>query len=349
MAWEKTNISNMDRKSSGVYYARAKIGGKLYRKSLGTKVFSLAVKKLPSMLNRIRSASRDVVVDSLGESINEWWRMKLVCSELTDSTVEYYEGMMEWVAKRLDVTKKLSDSNATKFWVEEVKHVVSANYANNILSMMRGAADIEMKAGKRTNNPFSEIRKLQVSDPDINLPTKRKFRKVVEHIRSGPHFTAEESADMVEWLAYSGLRRGELNALVWKDVGEKNIIVRGKVNEGASRAGTKNGKIRRVPINEALRELIDKRRSVGVYDDQLVFSIKDPKKSLGKACKAVGCVHMSCHSLRHMFATVCIEAGVDIPTVSRWLGHQDGGVLAMKVYGHLRDQHSQEQMRGVEF
>jgi len=33
------------------------------------------------------------------------------------------------------------------------------------------------------------------------------------------------------------------------------------------------------------------------------------------------------HDLRHLFATTCIEAGVDIPTVSRWLGHQDGGAL----------------------
>jgi len=34
--------------------------------------------------------------------------------------------------------------------------------------------------------------------------------------------------------------------------------------------------------------------------------------------------------LRHLFATRCIESGVDIPTVSRWLGHKDGGALAMK-------------------
>jgi hypothetical protein len=26
------------------------------------------------------------------------------------------------------------------------------------------------------------------------------------------------------------------------------------------------------------------------------------------------------------------ESGADIPTVSRWLGHKDGGPLAMKVY-----------------
>jgi len=49
------------------------------------------------------------------------------------------------------------------------------------------------------------------------------------------------------------------------------------------------------------------------------------------------------------FATLCIESGVDIPTVSRWLGHKDGGALAMKVYGHLRDQHSVNMAQKVTF
>jgi site-specific recombinase XerC len=53
--------------------------------------------------------------------------------------------------------------------------------------------------------------------------------------------------------------------------------------------------------------------------------------------------------LRHLFATRCIESGVDIPTVSRWLGHKDGGALAMRVYGHLRDQHSAEMAQKVTF
>jgi hypothetical protein len=53
--------------------------------------------------------------------------------------------------------------------------------------------------------------------------------------------------------------------------------------------------------------------------------------------------------LRHLFATRCIESGVDIPTVSRWLGHKDGGALAMKVYGHLRNQHSASMAKLVSF
>jgi len=55
------------------------------------------------------------------------------------------------------------------------------------------------------------------------------------------------------------------------------------------------------------------------------------------------------HDLRHLFATRCIESGVDIPTVSRWLGHKDGGALAMKTYGHLRNEHSQAMAQKVKF
>ena len=53
--------------------------------------------------------------------------------------------------------------------------------------------------------------------------------------------------------------------------------------------------------------------------------------------------------LRHLFATRCIESRVDIPTVSRWLGHSDGGALAMRVYGHLRNSHSIEMAQQVSF
>jgi hypothetical protein len=50
-----------------------------------------------------------------------------------------------------------------------------------------------------------------------------------------------------------------------------------------------------------------------------------------------------------LFATCCIESGVAVPTVARWLGHKDGGALAMKVHGHLRNQHSREMAKKVKF
>jgi integrase len=84
-------------------------------------------------------------------------------------------------------------------------------------------------------------------------------------------------------------------------------------------------------------------------EDRLL-AVAECEKSLTAACKrVVGVKRITHHDLRHLFATRCIEAGIDIPTVSRWLGHQDGGVLAMKTYRHLRDEHSQRMAEKVKF
>ena len=80
-----------------------------------------------------------------------------------------------------------------------------------------------------------------------------------------------------------------------------------------------------------------------------VMQVRECQKAMDRAAKVVGMPRITHHDLRHLFATRCIESGVDIPTVSRWLGHKDGGALAMKVYGHLRDQHSVEMAQKVTF
>jgi integrase len=51
---------------------------------------------------------------------------------------------------------------------------------------------------------------------------------------------------------------------------------------------------------------------------------------------------MSPHCFRHLFATRCLECGVDVPTVARWLGHQDRGMTLLKTYSHLVDEHSRQ-------
>ncbi len=75
-------------------------------------------------------------------------------------------------------------------------------------------------------------------------------------------------------------------------------------------------------------------------DRDFISPIKDAKKCLHTACRRLGFPQFTHHDFRHFFATTCIEAGVDIPNISKWLGHKDGGALAMKVYGHLRQEHS---------
>jgi integrase len=50
-----------------------------------------------------------------------------------------------------------------------------------------------------------------------------------------------------------------------------------------------------------------------------VISITDARTCLETACRKPGFPKYSHHDFRHSFATTCIESGVDVPTVSRWL------------------------------
>ena len=149
-------------------------------------------------------------------------------------------------------------------------------------------------------------------------------------------------------LAFTGCRVGEAREIAWRDVefeaGE--VVVRGDAN-----TGTKNWELRRVPLIPDARELFKRMRTERADEplDAKVFAVRECQKALDRACKKVTADRMTHHDLRHLFATRCIESGVDIPTVSRWLRHKDGGALAMKVYGHLRNEHSIAQAQRVAF
>ena len=80
-----------------------------------------------------------------------------------------------------------------------------------------------------------------------------------------------------------------------------------------------------------------------------LMRVHECQGAINTACRKLGIARFTHHDPRHLFATGCIESGVDIPTVSRWLGHKDGGALAMKTYGHLRDQHSADMAQRVTF
>ena len=100
-----------------------------------------------------------------------------------------------------------------------------------------------------------------------------------------------------------------------------------------------------------MRRLLERLRQERPEESQTakVMRVSECQKAMNRAAKKLGIPRLTHHDLRHLFATRCIESGVDIPTVSRWLGHKDGGALAMRVYGHLRDYHSANMAQKVMF
>lgn len=66
------------------------------------------------------------------------------------------------------------------------------------------------------------------------------------------------------------------------------------------------------------------------------------RRTLEKVREVVG-VYLSDHYLRHYFTSQAVMAGVDRIVLASWLGHEDGGKLIARVYGHLSNEYEQTQ------
>ena len=193
-----------------------------------------------------------------------------------------------------------------------------------------------------------KLKRLGAKPKQMTLPEPEQFDAIVKTVETAGAGQSKDCADLVRFLAFSGCRISEAKQVTWADVdferGEMRI-------HNAKRSKTTSAhNLRFVPIITAMRDLLERlHRQQNPKPTDRVCVLGECEKSLTNACKKVGVSRITHHDLRHLFATRCIEAGVDIPTVSRWLGHVDGGALAMKVYGHLRRAHSQESAKLVTF
>jgi integrase len=197
-------------------------------------------------------------------------------------------------------------------------------------------------------NPAAELKRVRVKQKELKLPEPVHFKVLVKNLRLRSGGWGPRVGDLVEFLAFGGMRiYSEALWVTWEDVDwqRKEIIVRGNPH-----TGTKNSEIRRVPILPDMEALLLrlKDKSSGIAAGR-IMDVGKCNEALARACKEIGIPKITHHDLRHLFATRCIESGVDIPTVSRWLGHKDGGALAMKTYGHLRNEHSQAMAQKVRF
>ena len=145
----------------------------------------------------------------------------------------------------------------------------------------------------------------------------------------------------------TGLRRGELLGLKWTDVD----LVRGilKIQRAISR---QNGKVVEAPLKtknayrtlplsaDAISVLMHQRRKTG--SSEWVFpsptgcpmSPDSVLHMLHRVLKRAGLPRIRFHDLRHTFATMALQNGVDVKTVSSMLGHYSAG-FTLDTYAHV--------------
>jgi integrase len=361
--WERTRLQNLLRHKSGRYYARAFEGGKEVWKALKTSHFSVAEAKLAEFLKdhrerreRRKNASEASAKMTFGEAAAIHLQNLDDNLNIKERTRDYWREVLAALLKswpNLNDTeiRKITQADCKKWAAAYAKEASSTRY-NNTLSILRHVLNVAIEAGVIYSNPAAIVQRVKVRGKRISLPTTGKFNALIDEMRNGHGRDSQNCADLAGGLAYTGCRIGEANEIEWRDLDfDANFEASELAVRGDTATGTKNWEVRRVPLIPDARALFHRMRSERADEalDAKVFRVRECQKALDRACKKVGADRITHHDLRHLFATRCIESGVDIPTVSRWLGHKDGGALAMKTYGHLRREHSVAQAQKVSF
>jgi integrase len=355
--WERTRLQNLIRHKSGRYYARAFAGGKEVWKSLKTSHFSVAEARLAEFLkeHRERRSNGNAEVSAkmtFSEAAATHLRGLDDNLSIKPRTRDYWREVLaalvkSWPGVNETEIRKITQADCKK-WASAYAKAASPTRYNNTVSVLRHVLNVAVESGVVYSNAASTVKRVPVRAKEIALPTIEKFNAMIAEMRAGHSRDSINCADFASGLAFTCCRVGEAREIAWRDVdfdaGE--VVVRGDAE-----TGTKNWELRRVPLIPDARALFQRMRTERVSDplDAKVFRVGECQKALDRACKKVGADRITHHDLRHLFATRCIESGVDIPTVSRWLGHKDGGALAMKTYGHLRREHSIAQAQRVTF
>ncbi len=164
----------------------------------------------------------------------------------------------------------------------------------------------------------------------------------------------QEFADYLRLLCFSGARMTEAMRLRWPDVDWDNR----QLTIGAD-GEVKNRKWRVVDFNPELEKHLKEMHSRRAPDSTWLFpsprrgdkdrSVKSFRESLLLAREAAGLPKFGFHDCRHFFIFMCVMSGIDFMTIAKWVGHQDGGVLIGKVYGHLSNEHARRQAQRIDF
>lgn len=335
--WIFCRVSNLVRyASSGTYFMRAKIGGKIMRRSLKTKSETIAIRLLAQALKdeRTRHGRKSAGKQTMGDAAELYLDHIAHKPGIKARSIDYRRETWEMLKRSWEGVDDLEASDVSKadceVWAMRARQKYSSTRFNGCLETLRGILNQAIKSGNRVDNPALDVPRLKIPLEAPTMPSNEAFSAILRAFDS--HTRRARSGLTVRLLAFTGLRINELQNLTPADIDLKNRWLTARV--------TKNGEVRKVPIIAAAVQPLQDFIEGG--------PLPHPRRALKTVSKAIG-LDLTPHDLRHLFATRCMESGVDVKTVAEWLGHKDGGALLLKRYAHLRDAHSQKMGRKVKF
>ena len=331
--------------------------GKRLRKFINVKgTKKLAQEKLRELLT---SLDKGIPVSPGKITLGEWlekWLAEYVTPNCRPKTRERYEGVI-----RRHIVPALGHIELTKLTPRDVQAFESklssqgmkpagVEVVHNTLS---GALKYAMRMEVVWRNVAQAVTPPKVVRKEVEPPEIAIVGRILGTARRQEH-----PLFPCLWLiAYTGVRRGEALGLRWQDVsleaGTISIVqTLGRSLEGLIFQPPKTSAGRRVVDldDETIavlrahqgQQLLYKTQLEGAYEDQgLVFAnpLGRPlnpmavTRAFQSLAKKAGLEGANVHQLRHFHATVTLQSGQSIVTVSKRLGHASTSITA-DIYAH---------------
>ncbi len=236
--------------------------------------------------------------------------------------------------------KLLTEGRVPRIESENQPKGLSAKTVRNIHQVISSAMSMAVKHKLILSNPAEGCELPKVEHREMRtIPAEQLGAFLREAKESGVY-------ELYYLDLATGLRRGELLGLKWDDIDlDQGVIhVRRQVYHI-------DGEIREVPLKtkhsyrsisiskdavELLREMKKRKVSEYVFPSPTGGPISPDSvlHMLHRVLKRAGLPSMRFHDLRHSFATLALQNGVDIKTVSGMLGHFSAG-FTLDTYAHV--------------
>ena len=333
--------------TAGGYYALLKRGGKQYRKSLKTTDKELAKRRLGELREKVGRLSTDKGIRNItfAELSSRWLdiqKTKLKASSATRNNVcvkalsPFFKGV---------AFKNITRTHCENWLTKRGQGVSASSYKQErriLIAIFKYAISLGIVLD---NVPEEALPTRSISSKQVIIPSHEQFDLLAKTMRQAD-VRGVHGANLVELLAYSGMRLNEAINLLWKDVD----LERGCFTVTGGETGTKNHEIRNVPLFPAMKELLERiKGDLTPVPESRIIPINDAKTLMRNSGRKANLPIFTHHDMRHYFCSNAIEAGIDFKVIAGWLGHKDGGILVAKTYGHLRDAHSFEMAKRMVF
>ncbi len=327
-------------------------------KSVTAKTKTECVAKLETLKEQYGSIAEKIKPDMpFGEWIDFWYqtycRPTLRITTKSDYENRIYNHIIPEIGKI--PLNKLSQSDLQQFYAKEK----TGGRKLHIETLGKGLSDRTIRA-IHANCRTALQRAVQDGLIRINpavgckLPPKKAREMQVltqNEILRFLHQAKEEGYYELFLLELgTGMRRGEILALKWSDLnfstGELRIerqvyIIKAEVIISAPKT---KASVRTVILPQSLvRILAEYRKSVdsdwmfpSPLDNSRPRNPSSVRKRLQLILERAGCKKVRFHDLRHTFATMALEHGMDVKTLSATIGHVSSATT-LDIYSHITD------------